>query len=323
MGDVTTSNNKYLSSNKKPGKTKAFFICIVIASFLWLGHSLNTVYTHSFRIPVTFVNVPQNKKPLRELPQILVLDVKASGIKLLLMLFNKPFKTLEIDFNTLKSVNQNQNYVISSSRLDFKKVLKVESTIKHINPDTIYFSEKTGFQKNVPLKVPMYLKCREGFAFKKPVINPTYISIFGDTNLIRTIDTIYTQPLSLNALDRTVNLNLDLIKPNPKVYTSVYDASVYIEVDKLVEHQVRIPIYDIHRAEGYRVNLFPSFANIKFTSIQNSFNVEDTSLFKVLIDSDKINKQSRKCQVFLGSIPGNVTVLNVEPKDVEILILKK
>jgi hypothetical protein len=99
---------------KKPGKTKAFFICVLIASFLWLIHALNTVYTETFKIDVSFTNVPLNRQSLDPLPERLSIDIKASGLKLALLRLNKPFKPLEIDFNALKPLNHSQAYVLSA-----------------------------------------------------------------------------------------------------------------------------------------------------------------------------------------------------------------
>ena len=72
-------------------------------------------------------------------------------------MLNQSEKELDIDFNSLKAVNKNQNYVLSSSQIDFNEVLKFDVLIKHINPDTLYFTEKIGYQKNVPIKIPLYL----------------------------------------------------------------------------------------------------------------------------------------------------------------------
>jgi YbbR domain-containing protein len=320
---VNTSTVKYSTDKKKPGKTKAFFICVVIASFLWLVHSLNTVYNYTLKVPVIFKNLPQNKKPLMEMPEYVSVDVKASGLRLALILLNKPFKPLEIDFNNLKSVNRDQNYVLSSSHLNFKNVLNFETQVKHINPDTLYFSEKTGYQKNVPVKVPLYIKCKEGFGYKKPVVNPAFITLWGDTSVIEPIDTIFTQPLTLSKLDKSFNTQLELLKPNPKVYTSAREANVFIEVAKLIEQSITLPVTDRRSSLRRVVNIYPSRVRVRFTSIQNAFNSEDTTLFKAMIDSDKINRQTKKCPVFLGTFPGNVTIMDIEPKEVEILIFKK
>jgi hypothetical protein len=320
---LNTKNSKYLYNKKKPGKTKAFFICLLIASFLWLVHSLNTVYTHTLKIPVNFKNQPENKKPLFKIPEQLSLDVKASGLKLALILLNRPFKPLEIDFNTLKSVNKNQNYVLSSSHLNFKSIFRFETQIKHISPDTLYFSEKNGYQKKVPVKVPLFLKCKEGYGFKTPSITPSFVTLWGDSALISNVDTIFTQALTLSDLDKSVDTQLELLKPNQQVYISSGEATVFINVAKLIEQSIYLPVTDIHNSFQQQINIFPSRIKVKFTSIQNSFKASDSTLFKAVIDSEKTNKQTKKCSVFLGSIPEHITIMSIEPKEVEILIFKK
>lgn len=257
------------------------------------------------------------------MPESISIDVKASGLRLALILLNKPFKPLEIDFNNLKSVNRDQNYVLSSSHLNFERILKFETQVKHINPDTLYFSEKTGFQKNVPVKIPLYIKCREGYGYKRPTINPAFITIWGDTDVTRSIDTLYTQPLTLSSLDKSVSTKLELLRPDPRVYTSAGEATVFIEVAKLIEQTIHVPVTDIRHPVKQRIHIYPSRVKVKFTSIQNTFNAEDTSLFKATIDSEKINKQTKKCRVFLSTVPGHITLMDIDPKEVEILIFKK
>lgn len=320
---MNIANLKYVSPKKKPGKAKAFFICLLIASFLWLIHSLNTVYTYNLKIPVNFINQPQNKKPLFQIPKYLSLDVKASGLKLTLILLNRPFRPLEIDFNTLKSVNRNQNYVLSSSDLDFKKIFNFETKIKHISPDTLYFSEKNGYEKNVPVKIPLFIKCSEGYGYKKPITHPSTVTLWGDSNLISKIDTVYTQALTLSDLNASVNTQLELLKPDPQIYTSSGDVRIFIEVAKLVEQTITLPVSDIRNDFHNKVNIFPSKVKVKFTSIQNAFNEEDTVLFKAAIDSEKLNPHTHKCRVFLSTYPGRVTVMTIEPPEVEIIVFKK
>jgi len=320
---LAKSELKYSYEKKKPGKTKAFFICLAIAAFLWIVHSLNSVYNYNLKVPVVFRNIPRNKKPLIHLPEALSVDVKASGLRLALILFNRPFTALEVDFNTLKSVNRNQNYVLSSSHLDFKKVLRFETQIKHISPDTLYFSEKVGFQKNVPVKVPLYLKCEEGYGYKHPVITPAFVTIWGDTALTVKVDTIYTQPFTLTNMNKSVNTRLELLRPSTEIYSGVSEVNVSIEVDKLVEQSIFLSLSDVrHPAKG-QIHIFPDRVQVRFTAIQNAFNSEDTALFRAMIDSDKINAATKKCPVFLSTVPGNVTVMDIQPKEVEIIIFHK
>ena len=320
---MTTAKNKYSKTDKKPGKTKAFFVCLLIASFLWLVHSLNTVYTYTFKIPVEFKNVPINKRPLMEMPNFITIEAKASGLKLAMILSNKYQRPFEVDFNKLQSVNKNQNYVLSNSQLNLNKRFRFDVQIKSINPDTLYFTEKTGFQKIVPVKVPLHIKCKEGYGYKKPSVTPAFLTIWGDTTYLEKVDTLYTQTLTLSNLSQNVLTTLQLIKPSSELHTAVNAVSLSVEVSKLIQQSLTIPITNHRDYPNQQVRLFPSKATIRFTTLQNTFNPEDTLAFKAVINSDKVNKLSNKCPVILSSVPGNVTVLEITPKEVELLILKK
>lgn len=315
------SSNQILNK-KKPSKTKAFFICLIISSLLWLFHSLNIVYSYTFKVPVNFKNIPQNKKPLIQIPEKLSIDVKASGLKLLLLMLNQSEKELDIDFNNLKAVNKNQNYVLSSSQIDFNEVLKFDVLIKHINPDTLYFTEKIGYQKNVPIKVPLYLNCKEGFGYLTPRINPSFITIWGDTSIIKKIDSIYTTPLTLSNISKSINHTLKFIKPSENVYTSETEATIFIDVSKLIEQTISIPISNNFNKLNEKTAIFPSRVKVRFTSLQNNINNEDTLLFKATINSSNINLKNNKCKVFLSTLPGHVTIMSIEPKEVEILNIR-
>lgn len=314
---------KYFKTKKKPGKTKAFFICLLIASFLWLVHALNTVYSYTLKVPVTFVNLPQNKQTIIEIPKFLFVQLKASGLKLSLILLNKPFEPVIVDFNNMKSVNRNQSYILSSADINFKSTFKFETQVKHISPDTLYFAEKTGYQKMITVKIPLFIKCKPGFGIKTPVLDPSVITIWGDTALIKRTDTIYTQPVNLTNVDHDIDEYLALIKPNPGIYTSINETKLNIEVLRLIEQAIVLPVNAISAKDHEQINIFPSKVKVKFTYLQNNFELKDTSLFRVVVNSDKLSPITKKSAVYISALPPNITVMTIEPKDVEILIIKK
>ncbi len=316
---MVTSNNT--SKNKlKPGKTTAFFICVLIAAFLWLVKSLNTTYTHGVKIPVEFKNIPQNKKPISGMPEFLNVDIKVSGLKLFFILLNQPFKKMTVDFNNLKTVNR--NYILTPLTLDLKSSLKFETNVKQISPDTLYFIENSGYQKNVPVKMVSSIKCAKGYGYKTPVIHPDFLTIVGDSGSVKHIDTIYTQTFILNNLNSSVEKNLSVLKPNDNVYLSVNTVSVSIKVEKLIEQTLFLPVSVLNSPLNAKsVNIFPARVKIKFTSLQNDFNSSDTVNFKASVNCSNMN--AGKTTVFLSTQPGNVNVLSVEPKEVELLIIKK
>ena len=307
---------------KKPGKTKAFFICLIIASFLWLIHALNMVYTVSFKIPVSFINLPQNKKPLEPLPQNISLDVKASGLKLSLLYLDRPYKNLMIDFNKLQTSNRNQSYILSPSKININSVFKIETQIKHISPDTLYFTENSGYQKSVPVKIPLSIKCLQGYGYLRPSINPDRIIIWGDTSEIKKIDTIYTSPINLYNLSQSIYQSVSVIKPNNQIVSNTNEVNLQIQVSKLIEHQLYLPVINSHENTGQKISIFPSRVKVTFTALQNQYDEKDSTLFMAMIDYQASNNQRKKYPVFLSKNPSHTTILNIVPKEVEILIFK-
>jgi hypothetical protein len=295
-------------------------MCLIIASLLWLVQALNTVYNYTLKIPIAFSNIPQNKIPLNDLPTKLTLDIKASGLKLLFIMFNKS-KTLNVNFNDLKNNNKQLNYILSASIINFKPILKFETQIKQIYPDTLFFAERSGYQKNAIVKVPLNIKCAQGYGYKKPIISPIFISLWGDSTLIKNIDTIYTEIIDENNLNKSFTKELVVIKPNRDVYLNQSKINITVEVDKLIEQVVLIPVNIFNKEQFKQATIFPQKVKVKFTSIQNNFNLADTVYFKANVVVSK-NSKSTKQQVILNSFPGNVSVISIQPKEVEVLIIK-
>jgi hypothetical protein len=309
------------SISSKPGKTTAFFVCLLLAIFLWLIKSLNTVYTQNIKIPVEFRNIPQSKKPLQNIPDFLNIEVKASGLKLFLISMSQPFRKMEIDFNSLKT--SRKNYIITPGSINLKNSTKFDAQIRQISPDTLYFMENSGFQKTVPVKAAYSIKCARGYGFKVPELNPSFISITGDSASLRRTDTIYTQSIIFNDLAEPVHKTLSLVRPSENIYLSTQKAEVDIKVGKLIQYDAVVPVSAVGiPSQAKSVHLFPASVNVKFTFMENEFNAsEDAGNFKAAVDCSKLN--GNKARIFLSTQPGNINVLSIKPEEAEVLIIKK
>lgn len=314
----TASNTS--SNRKKPGKATAFFFCLLVATFLWFVKSLNTNYTYTVKVPVVFKNLPLDKKPIHDIPEFLNIEIKASGLKLFFILLNRPFKVLEVDMNRLKSRNLNAAVKVSVSEL--KNSLKFETSIKQISPDTLYFTDKSGFRKNVPIKLISKINCQSGYGYKKPELNPSYITLTGDSIELKKTDTIYTELISESNVNSTLKRELRLITPSGNVYSSDNKVQVNISVEKLIEHNIQIPVTPINIPEGVKSAIpFPSLVKIKYTVLQNEFDMSDSIHFKASVDAGKL--RNGKGRVFLSTQPGNVTIINILPEFSELILMKK
>jgi YbbR domain-containing protein len=308
--------------NKMRGKLSAFFICLIISGFLWLTHSLNSHYRYSLSVPVKFINLPNNKILLGSLPENLRFDVKASGLKLLFVLINKPFKDLTIDFNSLKGDSKLQAYSISSGNVNLTSSIKFDVEVKKISPDTLFFANKKGISKNVPVRPLLYLVADKGFIISKPIINPAYITITGDSASIQSIDSISTTPLYLNQITKNYSGKLNLVKPNENVYLNLSEVNVSISADKLLEKSIELPI-EVVNADAANIKLFPGRVKVKYTAALNDFDDITNDSFKAVVNFSRKKEGNNKLPIELSILPTQAHILSISPAEAEFLIYKK
>lgn len=304
------------------GKLSAFFICLAISSFLWLTHRLNTTYNYSLTIPVKFINLPANKLLIQNLPENLRFDIKTNGLKLFFILLKKPFQNITIDFNTLKSDNKMQAYCISSGNINLKNSVNFDVDVKKISPDTLFFASKKGLSKNVAVKPLLYITPDKGIVLSKPSVTPSYITISGDSSLVKNIDSISTAPLYLNQLNKNFNGKLSLIKPNDNIYLNISEINVSISAEKLIEKEIELPVEIINAPPGKTFKLFPSKVKINFACPAGDFEDINEDSFKAVINFEKQLKNSTKLPVELIITPTQVNVLSISPLNIDYLIYK-
>jgi hypothetical protein len=304
------------------GKVPAFFLCLIISAFLWLSHRLNQTYNYSIAVPVKFANLPANKILLNALPSSLRFDIKTSGLKLFFVLLNRPFREVVIDFNSLKANNKQQAYAISSGNVNLKSSIKFDVDVKKISPDTLYFTNKKGISKNVPVKPVLYVNADRGHILSKPQINPAFVTITGDSASIMNIDSISTMPLYLNQVNQNYSGKLSLVRPSEDVFLNLSDINITIQTDKILQKEIEVPVNLLNVPANTVMRIFPKKVKIKYSSGAGDFQDINENDFKASVNYNKISKNSNKLQVELNMQPTQAHVLSIEPSETEYLIFK-
>ncbi|HRH11738.1 MAG TPA: YbbR-like domain-containing protein [Bacteroidia bacterium] len=292
----------------------------MVATFLWFVKSLNASYNYTLKVPVVFKNLPLDKKPIKEIPEYLNIEINTSGLKLFFILLNQPFNTLEIDMNRI--MTRTTNAAVKVSALELKNSLKFKTIIKQISPDTLYFTDKNGFKKNVPIKLNSSISCKAGYGFSKPEIIPSFVVLTGDSIELKKTDTVYTELFSEKEVSKELSKDLRLINPTGNIFMSENKVQVRYGVEKLTEHSLTASVSVINLPDGAKnAYVFPSTIKVKYTVLQNEFEESDTVLFKACIDAGKL--KNNKGRVYLSTQPGNATIISLQPEVAEIILMKK
>lgn len=305
-------------------KVVTFTICLSVASLLWVVHALNVNYRYSLSVPVQFLNLPTNKLIVGDLPEKLQIDIKASGLKLLLISFRNNVNQLTIDFNSLKTNAKSQAYSISNGNFNLKSVINFDVEILKIRPDTLFFSLNKGNSKLVPVKANMVLNYSSGYSItSKPTVTPAYINVTGDSLALLQLDTVYTQVLNLKDVHQNYSSTVALKKTISAVNYTAKEVQVSFEVDRLTEATLKIPIQIQNKTTKETIKLMPEYVTISYLVAMKEYDHIDANSFKATVNYNFIKLKQKTLPVEISRIPSEVKVLKVEPANISYLIYKQ
>lgn len=270
----------------------------------------------TLEIQVEYRNMPPFLLPMNELPSKLNLNVSGTGLKLLLTSFYAR-KKIQIDFNQMVNL-KNANQIVLSQFFNQNSPLPLKLKVLNVMPDTLYFIEPKGNQKNVVVKSNLQINCKAGYGLELKEVNPKFITIYGSQHLLKNIDTVYSESMQLFEIDKSDNYQLKLVKLNDSIVYSADELVVVTEVQRLIERTVVLPV-KIKEAGLYRsAHSYPNTVSVKYTMMQNEQIQNDTTNFKAEVVIGKGSKHA----VIITTKPGGANILSIVPKEVELVLLK-
>jgi hypothetical protein len=315
---ITRIRRKLLSK-----KVVTFLICLSIASLLWVVHALNRNYKYTLHVPVKFLNLPSNKLIVGELPEVLDVEIKASGLKLLFISLKKNINEVVIDFNLLKNNAKSQAYSISNGNFNLQNAINFDVEIIKIRPDTLFFSINKGNSKLLPVKANLKTNCLPGYSIvSKPTITPAYVTVTGDSLELKKIDTVYTYFLNLKDIHQNFTAPVPLKKPFSSINYNVKDVLLSFNVDKLTESTIKIPIQIMNNTGNETIKLLPNFITIKYLVAMKEYETINTNSFKAIVNYEHIKGKHKKLKVEIIRTPSEVKIIKTEPSTISYLIYK-
>lgn len=301
-----------------------FFICLFLASLLWIVHALNVNYKYTLSVPVKFLNLPSNKVIVGDLPDKLNIDIKTSGLKLLLINLKKELQELTVDFNSLKTNAKSQAYSISNGNFNLTSSINFNVDVIKIRPDTLFFIYNKGNSKLVPVKIITDLDCKNGYSItSKPLATPAFISVVGDSISLSKLDTISTQLLHLKQASKNYSETILLQKQNEALNYLTKEVNVSFDIDRITEASVKVPLYIQNKATLQSIKLLPNTVTIYYQVSMTDYNDITANSFKAEVNYYDIKNKATQLNVHIDRSPSEVKITKIVPSSVSYLIYKK
>lgn len=302
-------------------KFLVFSVCLFFSTFFWLITALYRDHLATFTVPVTFTNLPRDKVLVGELPKELQVTFKATGLKLLIFSLRKTSRELTIDFSSLKKLRENVYSFAPAGQM-----LHSNLQVTEIKPDYLYFAFNNSYYKTVPVKADVMVDFEPLFNLSSSIkTTPDFVVLSGDSNQVKKIDTIYTEKIILNSLDKSVKQKVRLIYPEEfgnNFFASVGEVQVEINVDKFTDSEVEIPLEVINLPTGMKIKTFPEKVKVKFQVGMNDFEKIHSTMFRAVIDFRNADPGKNYMKIELVKRPGNIRNVKLFPEKAEFLIKK-
>ena len=148
------------------------------------------------------------------------------------------------------------------------------------------------------------------------------IRVKSTKSLLDSIKFIDSKVLKLNDVNKDFKGQLELINPNPKKLTfSLNKINVFLNVDKVTEGSLLVPITVLNIPESSKIQLFPKEINIVFGVLVKDYKtvMDNFNQFKVTADFKSI--KSNKLIPKITSTPENVFNTRLTQKEVEYILI--
>ncbi len=261
-----------------------------------------------------------------ELPGELQLDVKATGFKLFFLSMRKGMKELVVDFSSLKKMRDNVYSFSPSSNNYLGRIMNADVEVVRVKPDSLYFTFNNSYYKSVPIRPDVMIDFEPVYSLSSNIkTNPASVVLSGDSNIVKKIDSITTEKVILNRLDKSVKQKVGLVFPEEfgtKLFASVTEVQVEVNVDKFTDSEVEIPIEVLNLPEGSKIKTFPEKVKVKFQVGMNDYESIRPSMFRAVIDLKNADPKKNYMKIELAKQPGNIRNIRLYPDKVEFLIKK-
>ena len=297
------------------------FLFFVLVSFsFWVLQMLDDVYQTDITMQVRLKNLPKEVVMTSELPSEINVQVEDRGTVLLNYMLGRSFYPLVFDFSDYESMGT--SVTLSNGEVRKKIAAQLNTTTKMLafRPDTLGYIYSKGDAKKVPVAISGQVTAGREFYISDVKLEPDSVMVYAPQNVLNTIHTVYTMPVSFKGVTDTVSkqVHLQVVK-GAKFVPATNRVSVC--VDMYSEKKVEVPVVGVGFPDGKLLRTFPSKVQVFFQVGLKNFSSVQPEDFSVEVSYDDV-KQNKGEQVplKLAKYPTNVGHVRIAPSSVDFLI---
>ncbi len=302
-----------------------FFFFLLVSAVFWFFNALSNDYVSIIKVPVKFINFPENKLVVEDFVDHVNVKVVANGylfLKYKSGTFNEAVINLQVhSIYKVSESDEKRFYLLTSTiKNEIATLFEGKTEIKSISPDSIVFDLDEVIKKKVPVFRNFSVNYRKQFMLKnKIIINPDSIFIRGVQSVLDTINSVYTIKKVFNDVHDSLNFDIGLNKITGVEFSN-NSVKCNISVEEFAELNFILPINVVNQPDGFNLKLFPSEAkvicNVGFSEYRQVFKQQ----FSFTANYNDIKDNPERIKIYLEKSPENISSMRHYPISVEYLV---
>jgi hypothetical protein len=302
--------------------------CFGIATLFWLLIELSHDYPATITFPVRYVNLPDRKVVMNELPEEVAITLRTSGFRILSFEFSSKRSPIEIDVaSKLGGKGSRADALAIPTRIfqpDFIRQLGTQVSLQSYEPDSIvfYFSDQQTVR--LPVVVPLTLTLARQYDTTGPLsVRPDSVNVTGPPSLIRHLRGVSTTPLELRELKTPVNQKLRLQDNRLLTYSDTL-VNVRLPVEELTEARLTVPVRTMNTPATYVLKTFPDKISLRFQVPLSHYREVAESDFDVVVDGSRLlDQKPQRLPVKILLAPSWARSILPDPAQVDYILRKE
>ena len=311
---------------KNDKRVVAYLLCVSIATGFWFLNALNKTYTVKMVVPVSYINLPNNKTLNNQLPDKLYLTIKAHGFNILR--HQVSFLFIPFEFNVKEMTN---NRMMESKKNSFafparqfltelSNQFSNEMDILNMSPDTLFFKFGQMGHKLVKVKPRVSITLKKQYQISGDIkTSPDSVMVNGTQSVLDTLHFVTTNFQRFNSVDQHIKVEASLSKIK-EVFFDTQKVVINIPVEEYTEAQLSVPIVVKHKSSTVNIKLFPEKVKVTFQVGLSRFLDIRPEDFKLSVSFSDISEGKQRLKVTTESIPKYLDDLKITPEEIEYLI---
>lgn len=308
-------------------RIRLFSVFLLISAAIWLLNALSKNYTTDIEYPLDYLEFPEDKVIVGELPGHLDLQINSHGYALLrYKMFKKP-APISFDFssfNLSRGVDSSSTFILTRYlKTQISGQLPGELQLLEIQPDTLHFRFADKVTRSLEIRPDFNYTVVKQFTIKdKILLEPDSVEVTGPDLILDTMDYVLTERLDLGELTKKYE---DKVRLSTKADLSynVSRVNCVIELERLTELQISVPIEVLNLPDSLQLQTFPSSIMLNCKLGLSKYDRIENYPFRAVVDFEKIEERVPTLNVSIQNPPDYLLGYEYHPKTVEYLKSKK